>query len=129
MKQKYFYDQLESECYNYDNIYDAFDAAVDDAYQSDQKIFIIEEMVISKKSHERFCSFDLEFIDTGIYGDCEGCNNKKFIGKSHICEHLSWGLIETEAKWEYNTDDNKEVDGVMEIDYSKIKKISGRTKK
>jgi hypothetical protein len=132
MKKKYFYGLEDQETYCADNREQAFDDASNELYSGEPITITIVEMSVNKKDRVRWCQKYQDFSP-----DCNDCSDKKYIGKSHICENLGWSLSPTGAKWEYNTINDiiakneksiDQINGDHYLNVSKINKISGRNK-
>ena len=113
MSRQYYYGLEDQEIYSADDPYQVFEEIEGDYDEQEMIDMIIVEMVVSRKSGMRWCMEDNIFIE--YYGHC-GLNCEDYEprnGKSGICKHQSWGLIETGRKWEITGKDQ-------------LRKISGR---
>jgi hypothetical protein len=100
--KRYYYGMKDQEYYTADDIDDAFEEIKSYEYDDDLELLInseveIVEMVVSKRSGERWCIQIGEFTDECGRICCDEYMPRN--GKNGICKHLSWGLIETGRKW------------------------------
>jgi hypothetical protein len=114
-KKTYYYGIGNEEYYCNTDIDSAYEEIRDYLCYGDKLACVgieISEMVKSIKSGVRWCNKIEEFEPECGY--CCGCDEyKPRNGKNGICKHLSWGLVETGARW------------IITGDYE-YKKISGR---
>jgi len=100
MSKRYYYGLKDQETYTAIDPYKIFEEL--ETEYDDQEItgFIIIEMMISRKHGMRWCMEESTFIEDDNWCGSWCSNYKSRNGKSGICKHRSWGLIETGRKWE-----------------------------
>lgn len=111
---KYLYGEPYDDIYQFEDYDDCAEHIADAEMGPDDDFLIMVEVMISKKSGERYCMDYKAFTDNHKCGNwCDGYEPRN--GKNGICAHQTWGCIETGRKWKVFPDGSYE-------------KISGRKK-